>query len=66
VPVGLIVGRWLWQVFARQLGVLPDPAQPWLPLAATVAVGVVLALAAAVIPARMAARASASARLRAE
>ncbi len=30
VPLGVIAGRWLWDVFARDLDVVPDPSTPFL------------------------------------
>ena len=29
VPLGVIAGRWLWEVFARDLDVVPDPSTPF-------------------------------------
>jgi hypothetical protein len=43
LPVGVAAGRWVWQVFAGQLGVPPDPRVPLL----TVLVAVPIALAIA-------------------
>jgi hypothetical protein len=55
VPLGLALGRWLWSLFAQQLGV---PASTVLPLWAAAVVPAVIAAAIllAAIPARSAAR----------
>src|SRR5262249_57244033 len=31
LPVGILAGRWAWNLFADQLGVLPEPVTPALP-----------------------------------
>jgi FtsX-like permease family len=66
VPLGLVAGRLTWRAFAGLLGVVPDPSSPLVWLGLTVAGGVVLALAAAAIPARLAAATRPAAGLRAE
>ena len=48
VPLGVVAGRLLWRAFADQLGVLADPASPWL----AVVLGVVGGLLAAFLAAR--------------
>ena len=30
VPLGVIAGRWLWEVFARDLDVVPEPSTPFI------------------------------------
>ena len=55
-PLGLVVGRVLWRRFADQLGVVPDPAGVWLPLALVVAGALVAAVVAAQLPAILATR----------
>jgi hypothetical protein len=66
VPLGLVAGRVSWRAFAARLGVVPDPATPWAWIALTVAGGAVVAVAAATLPGRDAARTSAAAILRSE
>jgi len=66
VPVGAIAGRVLWRSFARQLGVVPDPASPWLSVALVVLAGIALAVVAAQLPAHLAARATPAEALRSE
>jgi ABC-type antimicrobial peptide transport system permease subunit len=66
VPVGALIGRALWDQFARQLNVV---AQPRLPLTALfgIALGaVVVGNAVAVVPARVARRVATSRGLHAE
>jgi hypothetical protein len=66
VPLGLVAGRLTWRGFAGLLGVVPDPVSPVLWLGITVAGGVVLALVAAAIPARLAAATRPAVGLRSE
>ena len=66
VPLGIALGRYLWDRFAGQISVVPQPSVPVL----TVALVVIGALAAAnlvaAVPGRAAARTPAAALLRAE
>ncbi|MGH9245159.1 MAG: ABC transporter permease [Acidimicrobiales bacterium] len=66
VPLGTVVGRVAWRGFASQLGVVPDPSTPGFWILVTVAGGLLVALAAAAIPARLAARAAPAAVLHSE
>jgi predicted lysophospholipase L1 biosynthesis ABC-type transport system permease subunit len=66
VPAGLIVGRFAWRAFASGLAVVQPPSTPAGWILATVAGAVVVALAAASVPARMASRARAADVLRSE
>jgi putative ABC transport system permease protein len=66
VPLGLVVGRLAWRSFAARLGVVTEPTMPWLWIAATVAGGLVVAVAAAAVPARIASRVDVSRALRAD
>ncbi len=66
VPAGVLAGRSAWQVFARQLGVVPDPAAAWGWVLALAGGGLVVAVMAAVLPARVAARSTPAAALRSE
>jgi hypothetical protein len=66
VPLGIALGRYLWDLFARQISVVPEPTVP-----ATTALIVILGALAtanlvAVLPARAAARTPAATLLRAE
>ncbi len=66
VPLGIVCGRWLWTLFAREIYAVPYPTVP-VELIAVVAVGaVVLANLVAILPGLAAARTSTSVLLRAE
>lgn len=65
-PLGVAAGRFSWRSFASVLGVVTDPVMPLRWLAATVAGALVVALAAAALPARRAARTEPVHGLRAE
>ena len=56
VPLGIIAGRLAWRVFADQLGVALRAGVPLLIVVATTAGAMVLAVMAAVVPARSATR----------
>jgi putative ABC transport system permease protein len=66
VPVGIALGRFLWDLFARQISVVPDPTVPGLPVILIVVGALVLANVVAVIPGRVAARTPAGLLLRTE
>jgi len=66
VPLGLATGRAIWRVFAREVGVVPVTVLPGWLLGALGGGFLVAALVIAVVPALTAARARASAVLRAE
>ena len=56
VPAGIAAGRAIWQLFARSLGVFPDPVvAPWV-IVAVAAGAFVVANALAIGPAVVAAR----------
>ena len=56
LPLGVVLGRWLWVLFSRQLAVVPEPSVPIAVLFA-VAVGVVLlSNLVATVPAALASR----------
>lgn len=65
LPLGVGVGQSAWQVFADRLGVPPRPVTPVLAIVVVVPAVLVLANLTAALPARWAARTSASAALRA-
>ncbi|HEY3240278.1 MAG TPA: ABC transporter permease [Acidimicrobiia bacterium] len=56
LPLGTAAGRWLWRLFAGELGVVPEPVTSIPFLLAVVPVAVLLALAVAALPARRASR----------
>ena len=66
LPLGVAAGRWSWALFARGLGI-PDAAiTPTWPVMVMVPAVILIANAAALWPARAAARLSPAAVLRAE
>jgi hypothetical protein len=66
VPLGLAVGRWVWDLFARELGVVSEPRLPWLAVAIVVPAGVLIANLVAVVPGAVAARTKPATVLRSE
>jgi MacB-like periplasmic core domain/FtsX-like permease family len=66
VPVGIAVGRWLWDTFARGIYAVPDASVPVGEIALVAVAAVVLANLAAAIPGRVAARTPTGIVLRAE
>ena len=66
VPVGVILGRWLWDLFARQIYAVPEPTVPVLWVALVALGALVLANIVAAIPARIAARTPTALMLRSE
>jgi len=65
LPIGIAAGRWAWNAFARNLGVVPAARTPWLVILIVPAT-LVLANVAAGLPARAAARTKPALVLRAE
>ena len=66
VPVGIILGRALWNLFARDIHAVPEPTVPGLTIALIALGALVLANLVAAIPARQAARTKTAVLLRAE
>jgi hypothetical protein len=66
VPLGVVLGRWLWSGFAGELGVLALPSVPMELLVAIAGGLLVLATLAAVVPALAAGRTPVAAVLRSE
>jgi putative ABC transport system permease protein len=66
VPLGIFIGRVIWRLFAEELGIVTDPSMPVLRIGAVVVGALVVAVVAAEIPARMAARTHPAAALRSE
>lgn len=66
VPLGIALGRFLWDLFAREISVVPEPTVPG-PAIVLITVGALaLANVVAAVPGRMAARTPAALLLRAE
>jgi ABC-type lipoprotein release transport system permease subunit len=66
LPLGVAAGRFAWNLFAAQLGVVPDVVVPVVPILLVVPATMVLANVVAAIPGRMAARTRPALALRAE
>ena len=66
VPLGIVIGRELWTLFARSINAVPDPTIPTLSLVIVGVGALVFANLVAVLPGRWAARTPAALALRAE
>jgi ABC-type lipoprotein release transport system permease subunit len=66
IPLGALLGRFAWNVFAEDLGAIAEPRIAWGPFLALVPVAFVLALLVATAPAWLAARERPCAALRTE
>jgi ABC-type antimicrobial peptide transport system permease subunit len=66
LPVGVVVGRWAWTLFANAVGVLPVPVVNLPPLLIAIPVTILLANLIALIPGRLAAATPPAAALKAE
>ena len=66
VPVGIVVGRWLWILFADAIDAVPYPSVSVVDVLLVALGTLVLAVVAALVPSRMAARTPTALVLRAE
>jgi ABC-type lipoprotein release transport system permease subunit len=66
IPLGVVAGRWIWDLFARQIYAVPYPTVSLFALLLVGVATLVLANVVAAIPARTAARTSTAVMLRAE
>jgi len=66
LPAGVAAGRWVWRIFAAQLGVLPDPAVPLAAILLAVPATLVAANLIAAAPGQAAARTQPAAVLKTE
>lgn len=66
VPLGIALGRWLWDLFARDIHAVPVPSVPVVLITAITIGAIVLANIVATAPGRYAARTSTAVLLRAE
>jgi hypothetical protein len=56
VPIGILLGRWLWALFAHYIDAVPEPTVPVLSIVIVALVAMVLANVVAALPGRNAAR----------
>ena len=66
VPLGIVVGRWLWTLFARQIYAVPQPSVPVLSVLLVALGALVLANIVAAWPGLVAARTPTALLLRAD
>jgi ABC-type lipoprotein release transport system permease subunit len=66
IPLGVLIGRWLWTLFANNIYAVPHPTVPALGLLLIAASTLVLANVVAAMPGRRAARTSAAQVMRGE
>ena len=66
VPLGIAVGRWLWDLFARSINAVPAPVVPSLPVVLITLGALVLANIVAAVPGLIAARTPTALLLRSE
>jgi ABC-type lipoprotein release transport system permease subunit len=66
VPLGIALGRWMWDLFAQEISAVPAPSVPVLAVVLIAVGALVLANVVAVIPALLAARTPTALVLRAE
>jgi hypothetical protein len=65
-PLGIIAGRWLWNLFATGINAVPSPTVPVWPIVGVAAGALVLANLVAAVPGRIAARTPTALVLRAD
>jgi hypothetical protein len=66
VPIGILLGRWLWILFARGINAVPDPTVPTISVVLVAIGALVLANVVALFPGRIAARTRVALLLRGE
>jgi ABC-type lipoprotein release transport system permease subunit len=66
IPLGIAGGRWAWTIFADEIGIVPQPVIPFLPILLVVPAAILVANLIAAVPATLAARTPAALALRAE
>jgi putative ABC transport system permease protein len=66
IPLGIVTGRWLWDLFARQIYAVPYPTVSVVSVLLVAFGTLVLANVVAAVPARSAARTPTALMLRAE
>jgi putative ABC transport system permease protein len=66
IPIGALIGRFAWNVFAEDLGAIAEPHLAWLPFVLIIPAAVLLSSLVAMVPAWLAGRTRPGAALRAE
>ena len=66
IPVGITLGRVLWELFAQEINAVPSPAVPVVPIVLIAFGSLLLANLVAAVPGRIAARTPAALVLRTE
>jgi hypothetical protein len=66
IPVGIVLGRLLWDLFAHEIYVFPAPSLPFVALVVVAIGGIALANLVALVPGRVAARTPVAVLLRTE
>jgi ABC-type lipoprotein release transport system permease subunit len=66
VPLGILLGRWLWTLFARYIDAVPEPTVPVTSIIIVALVTMALANVVAALPGRSAAHTSTAQVLRGE
>jgi hypothetical protein len=66
IPLGVVLGRWLWALFARNIYAVPEPTVSVVSLVSVALVTIALVNLVALVPARIAARTSTAQLLRSQ
>jgi len=66
IPLGIVLGRWLWTLFARDIDAVPEPTVPALAIVIVALVTMVLVNIMAALPGKNAAHTSTARVLRGE
>jgi ABC-type lipoprotein release transport system permease subunit len=66
IPIGVLCGRWLWTLFARNIFAVPEPTVPVVPVIIVAIAAMALANIVAALPGRSAAQTSTAQVLRGE
>jgi predicted lysophospholipase L1 biosynthesis ABC-type transport system permease subunit len=66
LPLGIAGGRWAWTLFADELGIVPEPVIPLVPILIVLPAAILVANLIAAVPATLAGRTPAALALRTE
>jgi hypothetical protein len=66
IPAGIVLGRYLWDLFANEINAVPAPSIPVQSVIATAVLGLALAIAVSIVPGLRASRAPTATLLRSE